>query len=470
MWFKNAVTRFPQAWFKVCNVKSVCFRNYSIISSVLEKPNIGDDTEVKGWVRNLRVMKGVVFADVSDGSCAQRLQVVIPKDLKTDALTYGSSVHVSGILSKTPKGQVELVANKVKVLGECVVLDGYPFNPRTVHPPEYMRQFLHLRSRTNYISAILRVRNSVTRHIHDYFAAHNYIHINTPILTSNDCEGAGEVFKVQPDSLATVKAMMQEGKDTDSAYFGSKTFLSVSGQLHLEAVCRGMGNVYTLGPTFRAENSRSRLHLSEFYMLEAEAAFCDSLDHLQDLIEGLLKHVLVQTRNSNEADLFIIDKANASPPLWINKKFITLSYDEARNILQKKQLDVTEEGINKEQELALVEYCNGTPVFVVRWPKNLKSFYMKECADDNTKVEALDLLTPITGEVVGGSLREDDYEKLKQKLPSEALNWYLELRKFGNIPTGGFGLGLERLLQVVCSVNNIKDTLPFPRWPHNCDM
>ncbi|KAL0879178.1 hypothetical protein ABMA27_002969 [Loxostege sticticalis] len=445
-------------------------RNFSAIANVLEKSNVGDSTEIKGWVRNLRVQKELVFADVSDGTCAKKLQTVIPKHLKTDALTYGSSVHITGTLSKSPKGQIELVAESVRVLGSCVVLDGYPFNPRTTHPPEYIRQYLHLRSRTNYISAILRVRHAVTKHIHDFFASRNYININTPILTSNDCEGAGEVFKVQPDNDETVKAMMQEGRDRDSVYFGSKTFLTVSGQLHLEAICRGMGNVYTLGPTFRAENSRSRLHLSEFYMLEAELAFCESLDQLKFSIEDLMKYVFAKTRDTNEADLFLIDKDKAKTPSWIDKEFVTMSYNEAKEILKKKNIADTEEGINKEQELALVDHCNGIPVFVVRWPKDMKSFYMKECEDDSSKVDALDLLGPVTGEIVGGSLREDNYEKLKLKLPSEKLNWYLELRKFGNIPTGGFGLGLERLLQVMCGVPNIKDTLPFPRWPHNCDM
>ncbi|XP_072945449.1 asparaginyl-tRNA synthetase [Epargyreus clarus] len=464
MWFKQICTKVK------CNINfNQIHRKYSVIASVLEKSNIGELTEVKGWVKNLRVQKDLIFADVSDGSCAKRLQVVIPKHLKTDDLTYGSSVHISGKLSKSPRGQLELTAENVKVYGKCVVLEGYPFNPRTTHPPEYIRQYLHLRPRTNYMSAILRVRNTVTNLIHSYFASKNYIHIHTPILTSNDCEGAGEVFKVQPDNEATVKAMMQKGRNEDSVYFGSKTYLTVSGQLHLEAMCRGMGNVYTLGPTFRAENSRSRLHLSEFYMLEAEIAFCDHIDQLQAFIEDMLKYIFTEIRNKNESDLFLIDKENKIPT-WLNKDFVTLTYDEARNILGKKGLDTTEEGINKEQELALVEYCNGVPVFIVRWPKQLKSFYMKDSPEDSSKVDALDLLTPVTGELVGGSLREDDYEKLKSKLPSEALNWYLELRKFGNIPTGGFGLGLERLLQVLCGVSNIKDTLPFPRWPHNCDM
>lgn len=345
----------------------------------------------QGWVRNLRVQKELVFADVSDGTCAKKLQTVIPKHLKTDALTYGSSVHITGTLSKSPKGQIELVAESVKVLGSCVVLDGYPFNPRTTHPPEYIRQYLHLRSRTNYISAILRVRHAVTKHIHDFFASRNYININTPILTSNDCEGAGEVFKVQPDNDETVKAMMQEGRDRDSVYFGSKTFLTVSGQLHLEAICRGMGNVYTLGPTFRAENSRSRLHLSEFYMLEAELAFCESLDQLKFSIEDLMKYVFAKTRDTNEADLFLIDKDKAKTPSWIDKEFVTMSYNEAKEILKKKNIADTEEGINKEQELALVDHCNGIPVFVVRWPKDMKSFYMKECEDDSSKVRIYNL-------------------------------------------------------------------------------
>lgn len=180
--------------------------------------------------------------------------------------------------------------------------------------------------------------------------------------------------------------MIQEGRDKDSVYFGTKTFLSVSGQLHQEAICRGMGNVYTLGPTFRAENSRSRLHLSEFYMLEAELAFCDTLEKLQSVIEDMLKYLFVKTHESNASDLHIIDKEKNVLPHWVNKEFVNVTYDEARRILGKKGLDMTEEGLNKEQELALVEYCNGVPVFVVKWPKEQKSFYMKECQDDPTKV------------------------------------------------------------------------------------
>lgn len=332
-------------------------------------------------------MKGVMFADVFDGSSANKLQVVIPKNLETNSLTYGSSVHISGKLTRSPKGQLELAAEKIKVYGECVVTDGYPFNPRTSHPPEYIRQYLHLRSRTNYTSAILRVRSALTKHIHDYFHKKNYTLINTPILTSNDCEGAGELFKVQPDSDVTIKAMMQEGRDKDSAYFGSKTFLTVSGQLHLESMCRGMGNVYTFGPIFRAENSRSRLHLSEFYMIEAELAFCETLNQLQCEIEELLKYVFHEIRNTNEADLCLIDKDNKNPPSWLEKQFITMTYDEAKAILNKNAIPSTEEGLNKEQELALVKHCGDVPVFVIRWPKKLKSFYMKEADGDNDKVE-----------------------------------------------------------------------------------
>ncbi|CAF4909653.1 unnamed protein product [Pieris macdunnoughi] len=454
---------------KGLNLITQYYKKYSVVASLLTNPNIGNVAEVKGWVKSLRVQKDLVFADVSDGSTANKLQVLIPKNLKTNDLTYGSAVHITGKLEKSPRGQLELRADYVKVYGTCVVLDGYPFNPRTAHPPEYIRNYLHLRCRTNYISAMLRIRHSVTKHIHDFFASRNYLNVNTPILTSNDCEGAGETFKVLPDSEETIKAMLQEGKTNDDVYFGRKSFLTVSAQLHLEAICRGMGNVYTLGPTFRAENSRSRLHLSEFYMLEAELAFCDDIEQLQSILEHLLKHIFSEIRNTNEADLYLIDKNNVAPT-WLKDRFITLTYDEARNILNKKGLSTNEDGINKEQELALVEHCGGVPVFVVQWPKKLKSFYMKESDFDNSKVDALDLLGPITGEIAGGSLREVNYEKLQSKLPSEALNWYLELRKFGNIPTGGFGLGLERLLQVVCGIPNIKDTLPFPRWPHNCSM
>ncbi|XP_033334209.2 asparagine--tRNA ligase, mitochondrial [Megalopta genalis] len=451
-----------------CNVY-----NMSQIFNVPSKEALGKRMKVQGWVRSVRKMKGIIFMDVSDGLTPNVLQVVIPKSDKLAKISYGCSVTAEGELVLAPNGSSELHASNVTVIGECDVMDGYPFAPRKTYVDTYIRQYLHFRPRTKTFSSILRLRDLMSQGVGSYFKDRAFINVHTPVLTSNDCEGAGELFLVKPYSADIIKSMKRDGVSEEETYFNATTFLTVSGQLHLEVVARALTRVYTFGPTFRAENSKSRLHLSEFYMVEAEIAFIDSLDDLMDEVELLIKYITRDVLERGACDMNVL---GIQEPMWLNQKFTRITYDDAVKILEsnheKLNIPVTYgEPFTKEQELFLVEQNNNIPIFVMNWPKERKPFYMKECKDDASKVAAMDLLVPLVGELVGGSLREDDYKKLQSKLPTTSdLSWYLELRKHGNVPTGGFGLGFERLMQCVLGISNIKDTLPFPRWPHNCNL
>ncbi|KAK7788313.1 hypothetical protein R5R35_011965 [Gryllus longicercus] len=464
-------------WFPKPLVRNVStfseYKNLRIADILATRP-LGTQTSIKGWVKTVRKMKDNLFIDVNDGSCPDKFQIVLPKALKPDYLSFGASVEVIGKTTENVNGQLELRADELKILGPCIHSEGFPFAGKVSHPPEYIRKFLHLRSRTSAFSSILRIRSAASRSIHKYLSNEGYLNIHTPILTANDCEGAGEVFLARPENDTHLKDMMKHGLSCEEAYFDKKVFLTVSGQLHLEAMARGLGSVYTFGPTFRAENSRSRLHLSEFYMLEAEAAFMDNLDDLLKMMEKFIKNITTEVANECERDIRMLQDEEAKLHVnnLIKKPFQVLNFNEACSIInQHFEGPKVTEGLNKEQELFLVNYFGKVPVFVVEWPQALKPFYMK-LMPDTLKVAAVDLLVPHVGELCGGSVRENDYILLEQKLKrigqSEGLDWYLELRKFGNIPTSGFGMGFERFLQLLLGIANIKDTIPFPRWPHNC--
>ncbi|EFA01641.1 asparaginyl-tRNA synthetase [Tribolium castaneum] len=454
--------------------RNILNKNFSSISQILDKSGVGDVITVKGWIKSLRDQKEHVFFDVSDGSTAKKLQILLPKKSKPEDLSTGASVVVSGPLTLSPKGQLELTANSIEVCGKCVVSEGYPFAPRKQYAAEYIRQYLHFRPRTHKFGALLRLRNAATLAIYNHFNSEGFVNVHTPVLTSNDCEGAGEVFKVVPDNKKLIKSMAKESQAEDEVYFNQKSFLTVSGQLHLEAVAHGLSKVYTFGPTFRAENSKSRLHLSEFYMLEGEIAFVEKLDGLMTCIEQLIKQVTKKLVNDSIEDIEKCQEKKVSFD-WLDKSFPVVTYKEAVTILSQNKDKFSEnfdskDGFGKEHEMFLVEYFGKVPTFVIDWPKDMKPFYMKDNGDGT--VAALDLLGPNVGEVVGGSLRENNYEKLLEKIPNSNghLDWYLDLRKFGSVPTGGFGLGFERYLQLILGISNIKDTIPFPRWPHNCSL
>ncbi|KAL7736757.1 hypothetical protein ACLKA6_015608 [Drosophila palustris] len=447
------------------------------IAQIVSASKPGDKPKVQGWVKNVRRLKNNIFLDINDGSTSNKFQLVVPRNFDTQQLTSGCVVSAVGCVQVAPNGHYELHADEVQPLANGNLSDGYPFSPKQKHAPEYVREHLHLRSRIDFIAAQMRVRHRAQKLIHDYMDEQNFVQINTPMLTTNDCEGGGEVFRVQPDSEQLLKQMARPNVPPEQSYFDQKVFLTVSGQLHLEAMSHGLGNTYTLAPAFRAENCKSPLHLAEFYMFEAELVHMEQLDMLAAFMERMLKDITHRLLNASAADLQFCQKsANASSDLaWLKVPWKMLSYDEALAIVvANKDSFKTEvnadEGFSKEQELFLVAHC-GAPVFVMDWPARLKPFYMKTSRNNPERVHALDLLMPSVGELCGGSLRESDAERLRAhpQLPKD-LTWYVELRKYGGLPTGGFGMGFERYLQLLTGVKNIRDVIPFPRYPHSCKM
>ncbi|XP_062563694.1 probable asparagine--tRNA ligase, mitochondrial [Armigeres subalbatus] len=466
---------------KLCN--AIRFRSIFCVSSVKDLTNgkhqEGDQINVKGWIKSVRKLKEHVFLEMNDGSCSKNLQLVVSKTQLKQA-AYGSSISAAGRLGLTPRNQLELKVDHFQELGDCPLSEGYPFYPKKTYSPDYVRNHLHLRPQTSSFASTLRVRHHVMKCFNNYLDREGFIQIHTPVITSNDCEGAGEAFLVRPANLELLKNMAKKDTPPDHAYFDQPAYLTVSGQLHLEAMSHGLGKVYTFGPTFRAENSKSPIHLSEFYMLELEEAFMDSLDELAERIESILKYVTKSILDAAADDLTVVRKLNTESSLdesfsWLNKPWPRITFREAIHVLEENRSKLKsavrpDEGINKEQELFLVSHYQG-PVFVINWPKAIKSFYMRENLTDAGFVDALDLLVPHVGELVGGSVREDDYHKLEAKLPDPvALRWYLELRKFGSVTSAGFGLGLERYLCWILNVHSIRDVIPFPRWAHNCGM
>lgn len=420
-------------------------------------------------------MKENLFLDLNDGSCAKNIQVVVSKDHIRN-VNFGSSVEASGELALSPRNQLELRAKEIRIIGNCPPLDGFPFAARHSYPPEYIREHLHLRTRVGSFNSMLRVRSAAQLAISHFLNENKFIKIDTPILTANDCEGGGETFTVRPDNEALLKEMVREKVPLQDAFFDQTVFLTVSGQLHLEAMAHGVGDCYTFGPTFRAENAKSPVHLSEFYMLEVEQCFVPDLvghlDFVERFVTSVTKDLLQNSRDDIE-NCHKQVKSKTADFSWVEKRIPIISYKEAAEILSRHsdKLSVPfeiDEGLAKEHELFLCSHLSG-PVFVVEWPLAMKPFYMRPNLRDPSLIDAYDLLVPNIGELIGGSLREDDYERLKRKLPA-GLDWYAQLRKYGSIPTAGFGLGFERFLQMLLSIHNIRDVIPYPRYPHNCSM
>ncbi|XP_059479046.1 probable asparagine--tRNA ligase, mitochondrial isoform X2 [Neocloeon triangulifer] len=488
--------RLRPGWFLQKNFAKNIFSTRferTLHSSVAEllKNDVKGIVTVKGWVKNIRKMKGVLFVDINDGSGSEKLQVVVPKEMKPENLGFGASVEASGIISLNSYNMKEIKAEHFQLIGACGdPKSGYPFAAKERYSDDYVRQYLHLRPRHPSFASILRLRDAAMRGLHNILGEMGYICVNTPILTSNDCEGAGEVFKVQPLNQEHLKTLRKHGVPSEEAYFNCEAFLTVSGQLQLEAAAIGLGKVYTFGPVFRAENSKSRLHLSEFYMLEAEIAFSSNLEDSIDLTEKLIKGVTSKLLKSRRSDLEFLSSYSQCDLLRLEgiangPAFPRLTYDEAAKIIQKHEGEFTVkllpgENLKKEHELFLSNYAlkemNQDLVFVTHWPADIKPFYMKQ--NENNQALAFDLLGPICGELCGGSVREPNVQVLEDRLlkifgSKEALknlDWYLDIRRNGNVPTSGFGIGFERLLQCVLGVPNIKDVLPFPRGPHNLKM
>ncbi|XP_064500952.1 asparaginyl-tRNA synthetase isoform X1 [Pseudopipra pipra] len=438
-----------------------------------------DAVRVQGWVRSVRSQKEVLFLHINDGSSLEHLQVVANPSLENRDLTFGSAVEVQGKLVKSPhrKQNMELQAETICVVGPCDIWS-FPLKMKERHPLEYVRQFPHLRCRNNTLGSLLRIRSEATAAIHSFFQDNGYVHIHTPIITSNDCEGAGELFQIEASSEVRESA-------EKTHFFNVPAFLTVSGQLHLEVMAGAFTHVFTFGPTFRAENSQSRRHLAEFYMVEAELSFTESLQDIMQVMEDLFKTVTstVLSRCPHDVELFHkyvapAQKTKDRLEQILKNKFVTISYSEAVEILKQASQTFTfkpEWGcdLQTEHEKYLVKHCGEIPVFVINYPYDLKPFYMRDNEDGpQHTVAAVDLLVPGIGELCGGSLREERLPFLESRLQrlglTDAYQWYLDLRKFGSVPHGGFGMGFERYLQYILGVDNIKDVIPFPRFSHSC--
>lgn len=451
------------------------------LKKIFENSNkyIDKKVTVQGWIRNHRKQKSFGFMDFSDGTHQTHLQIVyddsIPSFKDITKLHIGSAITVTGNIIKSPKeGQpVEMQACEVILEGDCS--EDFPIQPKR-HTREFLRDFAYLRPRTNLFSAVFRVRSKVAYAIHKYFQDKGYVYFNSPLITASDCEGAGEMFRVTSLDLDNINGKVDYSKDL----FSKPTSLTVSGQLNAESWAMCYKKVYTFGPTFRAENSNTKTHANEFWMVEPEIAFCD-LNQDMDIMEDLLKYIVKYTLENckEEIEFFdkfvengLIDKLNK----LVNSKFIRIDHDEVIKIL--KEADVKwefepeyGEDIAKEHEKYITEYFDG-PVFIKNWPKDIKAFYMKQNEDGKT-VAAVDLEIPGVGELMGGSQRENDYEKLESRMDElgmnkEELDWYLDLRKYGGCVHSGFGMGFERLLMYLTGVENIRDVIPYPRTPNNC--
>ena len=453
------------------------------IIDLLKSQNGGQEVLVKGWVRTRRDSKGgFSFIEINDGSCLNSIQVVADHSLESYAsaspnLHTGSCIAVEGQLVQSQgKGQsMEVQASEIKVYGAADA-DKYPLQKKR-HSFEFLREIAHLRPRTNTFGAVMRVRNQLAFSIHKFFNDRGFIYLNTPIITTSDCEGAGEMFQVT--TLDLKNPPLAEGKiDYSQDFFGEKTGLTVSGQLEGESYALALSDIYTFGPTFRAENSNTSRHLAEFWMVEPEMAFYD-LDDDMDLAEQFIRHLLKDVLENCPEDMEFFNK-RIDPTLLetltniVENQFEQISYTEAIHLLEKSTESFeysVEWGCNlqAEHERYLSEKVFKKPVTLFNYPQEIKSFYMKINEDGET-VRAMDVLLPKLGEIIGGSQREDDLEILTSRMKAKDLDpeqywWYLDLRRYGSAPHSGFGLGFERLVQFVTGMDNIRDVIAFPRTP-----
>ena len=459
------------------------------VAEARKKEAIGKSVLLQGWVRTRRDSKaGFSFVELNDGSSFGNVQILVPKELpnyETDIkqITAGSSVSVQGIVKESPgQGQAtEIEAKSIEVVGTADPAT-YPLQKKG-HSLEFLRSIAHLRVRTNTFGAVARVRNRVSFSIHQFFQENGFFYVHTPIITASDCEGAGHMFRVS--TFAPDKPPKDDKGNVDFSqdFFGKASYLTVSGQLNVETYCAGMSKVYTFGPTFRAENSNTARHAAEFWMVEPEIAFCE-LEENMNWAEKFLKRLISDVLRDCAEDIAFfnehIDKTIRETLDHVLKSpFIRLSYTEAVDILQKSgrkfefKVDWGTD-LQSEHERYLTEEHFKSPVILYDYPRTIKPFYMRVNEDDKT-VRAMDVLVPKVGEIIGGSEREYRLDLLEERmkeqdLDMEAYRWYADLRRYGTVPHSGFGLGLERALMFITGIANIRDVLPFPRTPGNCDF
>ena len=453
------------------------------IAELLRNGQPDQSVTIKGWVRTKRELKDFAFIEVNDGSFLANLQVILNPDLPDyetilKQLNTGASVEVAGVLVPSlGKGQLlELKASSVKVYGEADPAT-YPLQKKR-HSFEFLRTIGHLRSRTNTLGAVFRVRNACAHAIHEFFQERGFLWIHSPIITASDCEGAGELFTVTSLNFKDLPQTEQQEVDFSQDFFGRRAYLTVSGQLQAEVMAMAFCDVYTFGPTFRAENSNTSRHLAEFWMVEPEMAFCD-LQGDMDLAEEFLKYLFqsVLSKCPEDMEFFnqrIDNTVLATAENIIHNQFERISYNDAIALLAKadRKFEFPVDwglDLQSEHERYLAEELFKKPVIVTDYPVGIKAFYMR-LNDDHKTVAAMDVLAPKIGEIIGGSQREERLDVLQQRIESQGVNpedlsWYLDLRRYGTVPHAGFGLGFERLVQFMTGMANIRDVIPFPRTP-----
>ncbi|UIE36982.1 asparagine--tRNA ligase [Leptodesmis sichuanensis] len=458
------------------------------IIDLLRNGQPNETVTVKGWVRTKREQKEFTFIEVNDGSSMAGLQVVVNQDVPGYAETMkristGASVEIAGTLVESPaKGQrIELRTDSIIVYGEADP-ETYPLQKKR-HSFEFLREIAHLRSRTNTLGAVFRVRNAASAAIHQFFQERGFLWIHTPIISASDCEGAGEMFTVTGFDLNKVPLTADKQVDYSKDFFGRQAYLTVSGQLEAEIMAMAFSNVYTFGPTFRAENSNTSRHLAEFWMVEPEMAFCD-LEGDMNLAEEFLKSVFQHVMNTCPEDMEFFNQridnsVLATADNIINNEFARVTYTEAIALLEKsgKTFEYPVEwglDMQSEHERYLAEEYFKKPTIVTDYPAHIKAFYMR-LNDDGKTVRAMDILAPKIGEIIGGSQREERLDVLEQRIQDVGLDpapywWYLDLRRYGTVPHAGFGLGFERLVQFMTGMGNIRDVIPFPRAPQEVEF
>lgn len=449
----------------------------------ITKDLIGKEITVQGWIRNHRKQATFGFIDFSDGTSFKHLQIVYDESIKNfdevSKLLVGCAIEVKGILVESQGNQdYELKASDVKILGDCP--SDYPIQPKR-HTREFLRSVAHLRPRTNLFQAVFKVRSVAAMAIHEYFQSHNYVYVHTPLLTTADCEGENQMFKVTTFDFNNLPK--KDNKvDMSKDLFSKQTFITGTGQLHGEAYAMAFKKIYTFGPTFRTENSNTKTHANEFWMIEPEMAFMDLNDLMnveEEMLKFVVKYVLDKCNDEIEfLDKFVENGLKEKLTKLINSEFKRITHHEAVDILLKADVkwEFTpsyDDDIAKEHERYITEVFNG-PVFIYNWPKDIKAWYMKE-NDDHKTVAAVDLEVPGSGELMGGSQREENLDKIiarakQMNVDLDTVKWYINLRKFGGCYHSGFGMGFERLIMYLTGVDNIRDVIPFPRTPNSCDF